>query len=179
MRWYQPSHSALALTLYRTYAVMEPKFVVDVNVGRLAKWLRAMGYDALFVRDIDDGGLVRIAQREGRIILTRDRHLLERRVVTSGQVRAVLLRDDHFGQQLQQVMGELNLDVPNDFARCIECNMALDGLDKEQVRDRVPPYVFQTQEEFKECPVCHKVYWRGTHWRNMKQELTRARGQAR
>lgn len=64
------------------YPAMEPMFIIDVTVGRLAKWLRAMGYDALFVRDIDDGGLVQIAQQEGRIILTRDRHRLERRKVS-------------------------------------------------------------------------------------------------
>jgi len=157
---------------------MEPKFVVDVNVGRLAKWLRAMGYDALFVRDIDDGGLVRRAQREGRIILTKDRHLLERRVVTSGQVRAVLVRGDHFVEQLRQVVAQLDLDAANGFTRCIECNMVINDLDKEEVRDRVPPYVFQTQDEFKECPGCGKVYWQGTHWRNMKRELELARGQA-
>ena len=156
---------------------MEPKFVVDVNVGRLAKWLRAMGYDALFVPDIDDGGLVRTAQQEGRIILTRDRQLLERRVVTLGQIRVVLLRSDHFLLQLRQVTTELGLTAANDFTRCIECNAMLRNLDKEQVRDRVPPFVFQTQEEFKECPACHKVYWRGTHWRNMKHELTRARAE--
>ena len=167
-------HNTAALSMYHTFAAMEPKFVVDVNVGRLAKWLRAMGYDALFVRDIDDGGLVRIAQREGRIILTKDRHLLERRVVTSGQVRAVLVRGDHFVEQLQQVVAQLDLDATNDFSRCIECNMAIKNREKEEVRDRVPPYVFQTQDEFKECPGCGKVYWRGTHWRNMKRELARA-----
>lgn len=160
-----------------TYPAMEPKFIIDLNVGRLAKWLRAMGYDALFVRDIDDGGLVQIAQREGRIILTRDRHLLERRVVTSGQIRALLLRDDHFIQQLRQVTTELGLTAANDFTRCIECNAPLRDVDKPLVTDRVPPYVFQTQEEFKECPHCGKVYWRGTHWRNMSQELARTRSE--
>ena len=67
--------------------MMQPRFVVDVNVGRLAKWLRAMGYDALFVPDVDDGDLVKIGQRERRIILTRDRHLRERRLVSAGITR--------------------------------------------------------------------------------------------
>ena len=157
---------------------MEPKFVVDVNVGRLAKWLRVLGYDALFVHDIDDVGLVRIAQREGRIVLTKDGRLLERRLFTSGQLKAVRIRGDHFMEQVRQVVAELGLVTANDFSRCIECNVALHGLDNEQVRERVPPYVFQTQEGFKECPNCQKVYWRGTHWRNMKQDLTRALGEA-
>ncbi|MEE8443022.1 MAG: Mut7-C RNAse domain-containing protein [Dehalococcoidia bacterium] len=157
---------------------MEPKFIVDMNVGRLAKWLRAMGYDALFVRDIDDGGLVRIAQWEERVILTRDRQLLERRVVTSGRIRALFLRDDQFLLQLRQVTDELGLTDTNDFTRCIECNAMLLNMDKAQVEERVPPFVFQTQEKFKECPDCGKVYWRGTHWQNMKQELARVRSEA-
>ena len=156
---------------------MEPKFVVDVNVGRLGKWLRVLGYDALFVPDIDDGTLVRIAQSEGRIVLTKDGRLLERRLFTSGQIKAVRIRGDQFMEQVRQVVAELGLVMDNDFSRCIECNLALNGVDKEQVRDRLPPYVFQTQEEFKECPVCRKLYWRGTHWRNMRQELARALGE--
>ena len=153
---------------------MEPKFIVDVNVGRLAKWLRVLGYDALFVPDADDGGLVRIAQREGRILLTKDGRLLERRLFTSGQLKAVRVWGDHFTEQVRQVVSELGLDISNDFSRCIECNAALFEVAREEARDRVPPYVFQTQEEFKECPMCHKVYWRGTHWRNMRQELAAA-----
>ena len=153
---------------------MEPKFIVDVNVGRLAKWLRVLGYDALFVPDIDDGALVRIAQNEGRIVLTRDGHLLERRLFTSGQVKAVRILGDQFMEQVRQVVAEMGLAMDNDFSRCIECNVALNGVDREQVGDRVPPYVFQTQKEFKECPVCRKLYWRGTHWRNMRQELAQA-----
>ena len=155
---------------------MEPKFVVDVNVGRLAKWLRVIGYDTLFVPDIDDGGLLRIAQREERIVLTKDRHLLERRLVTSGLVKVVLVRDDHVLEQIRQMVCELGLGESNDFSRCIECNMRLDDLEEEQARERVPPYVFQSQKEFKECHICHKVYWRGTHWRNMKQDLARVWG---
>ena len=155
---------------------MQPKFIVDINVGRLAKWLRVLGYDALFVPDADDGGLVQIAQREGRILLTKDGRLLERRLFTSGQLKAVRVWGDHFTEQVRQVVSKLGLDTTNDFSRCIDCNEALFEVAKEEVRDRVPPYVFQTQEEFKECPVCHKVYWRGTHWRNMRQELAAALG---
>ena len=155
---------------------MKPRFIVDVNVGRLAKWLRAMGYDASFVPDVDDGDLLAIAHSEGRVVLSRDRRLLERRLVTSGSASVLLLHSDKLFEQVQQVTGEFKLSASEDFLRCIECNVELRGLDAEQAEDRVPVYVFQTQEMFKECPHCLKVYWRGTHWRNMRRDLERALG---
>ena len=154
-----------------------PRFVVDVNVGRLGKWLRAMGYDALFVPDVDDADLLEIARRESRILLTRDTHLLERRAVTTGGVRAVLVKGDHLAEQIQHVASVFGLEASQDFVRCIECNAPLHGIGKAVVSERVPPHVFKTQDTFKECPTCHKVYWRGTHWRNMKREMARALGE--
>ena len=158
---------------------MKPKFIVDVNVGRLAKWLRAMGYDASFVPDVDDGDLLAIAHREGRIVLSRDRRLLERRLVTSGSASVLLLHSDKLFEQVQQVTGEFKLSASEDFLRCIECNVELRGLDAEQAEDRVPVYVFQTQEVFKECSSCRRVYWRGTHWQNMRRDLEHALGEVR
>ena len=157
---------------------MKPKFIIDVNVGRLAKWLRAMGYDAAFVPDVDDGDLLAIAHSEGRIVLSRDRRLSERRLVTSGSASVLCLRSDKLLEQLRQAVGEFNLSASEDFLRSIECNVELRGLDAEQAEDRVPIYVFQTQEMFKECPRCLRVYWRGTHWQNMRRDLKRALGES-
>ena len=150
---------------------MRPRFVIDANVGRLAKWLRAMGYDSLFIRDIDDGELMRIALEQDRIVITRDSHISERRVVTSGQVKTLLVDSDNFREQLRQITETLGLDYENGFSLCIECNEPLRGTSKELVEDRVPPYVFRTQDQFFECTRCRKLYWRGTHWRNMRDEL--------
>ena len=150
---------------------MEPRFVVDVNLGRLAKWLRVMGYDSVFIPDVEDGELLRVAREQGRIALTRDRYIVERRVVTTGQVRAVLVTSDDFRAQMRQLTETLGLTFENGFSLCIECNEALQSIGKESVRDRVPPFVFSTQEQFYQCPGCGKLYWRGTHWRNMHAEL--------
>ena len=146
---------------------------MDVNVGRLAKWLRAMGYDALFIPNVDDGDLVKTARREERIILTKDRRLRERRLVTTGELKVLLVQGDRPMEQLRYVADELGLKPSDGFLRCIECNSELHGVDKKRVVDRVPPFVFRTQELFKECLTCHKVYWRGTHWHNMKREMAR------
>jgi uncharacterized protein with PIN domain len=150
---------------------METRFIADVNVGTLAKWLRIMGYDTLFFRDIDDGELVDIALAENRVLLTRDTHIMERRVMASGEVRAVLIRDDALKKQLAQVMDETGIDGQQRFLRCIECNEPLADRDKSDVADLVPPYVYATQQQYMQCVSCGKVYWRGTHWERMDREL--------
>ena len=148
-----------------------PKFIVDLNVGRLAKWLRIMGYDALFVPGIEDGELVRLAQEEGRIVLTRDRFIMRRRIVTTGELKALLIESESLENQLRQVVETYHLDTQGELSRCIECNVSLTDMPREQVQERVPSFVFQTQEEFMECPSCQNLYWRGTHWHNMLKEL--------
>ena len=153
----------------------EPRFVVDLNVGRVAKWLRAMGYDSLFPSNTEDNELVRIALREGRIIVTKDSALNERRVVTTGWVKLVLIRHDDLRSQLRQVIRSLNLDSRKEFSRCIRCNEQLVDLPKESVKDRVPPYVYETQQGFRGCSLCSRIYWRGTHWANMEWELSQLR----
>lgn len=151
--------------------MVEPRFVVDVNVGRLAKWLRVMGYDSLFVPDVDDAELLRIALQQDRTIVTRDRYILERRLVTAGRVEAVLVTSDDFRRQMQQLTRQLGLRTNGVFSMCIECNAQLSEVNKAEVEDRVPPFVLRTQEKFHWCPRCDKLYWRGTHWRNMCAEL--------
>jgi uncharacterized protein with PIN domain len=159
---------------------MEPRFVVDTNVGRLARWLRMMGYDALFIHEVDDKQLVAIALDENRVLLTRDTQIMRRRVVTSGKLKVILVKGDDTREQLRQVVRKMGLNYEGkQFTRCLECNQPLVSRTKEEVRDRVPPYVFKTQTEFVECPTCHRIYWRGTHWQRMKRELATLMGEAK
>jgi len=151
---------------------METKFFADNNVGKLAKWLRMMGYDTRFFNGSNDSHMVAIALAEGRVILTRDTQIMRRRVVTSGQLKAILIRGDKPEQQMHQVIDSLNLDCQfRPFSICLECNQPLLPRSKEQVKDLVPPYVFQTQVKYVECPTCHRIYWRGTHWQAMTEKL--------
>ena len=149
----------------------QPRFLVDVNVGRLAKWLRVLGYDSRFVPDVDDGELVRVAREQSRTIVTRGRYIMQRRVVASGEVKAVLIASDDFRVQMQQLIEALGLASQGLFSRCIECNELLASVSAQEAKDRVPTFVFRTQQRFDECPKCGKLYWRGTHWRNMRNEL--------
>ncbi len=97
---------------------------------------------------------------------------MRRRVVTSGRLPAVLIQSDEPERQMRQVIEALNLDRRfRPFALCLECNQPLEERGREQVQDLVPPYVFQTQQQYMECPACHRIYWRGTHWEAMTRKL--------
>mgnify|MGYP001201218689 CR=1 FL=1 len=148
------------------------KFIVDNNMGKLVKWLRIMGYDTLFFDGSDDSLMIATALAEGRIILTRDTQIMRRRVVANGQLKAMLIKDDKPEQQMHQVIATLNLDCQfKPFAICLECNKPLLEMNKQNMKDRVPDYVFQTQNQYMECPTCHRIYWRGTHWQAMVNKL--------
>ena len=98
---------------------MVSKFVVDVNVGRLSKWLRVIGYDALFLPDANDADLLQVAQEQGRTVVTKDRYILERRVVRRGQVKAVLIQSDDFREQMRELTQTLGVSHQNGFSRGI------------------------------------------------------------
>jgi uncharacterized protein with PIN domain len=147
------------------------RFMVDSNVGKLARWLRMMGYDTRFFNDGSDTQMVREALEEGRVILTRDTQIAKRRVATTGQLKVILLSSDDPRQQICQVIASLKLGLMYPFTVCLECNQSLEERSPAQVKDLVPPYVFQTQRQYMECPACHRIYWRGTHWQAMTQKL--------
>ena len=152
------------------------KFIVDINVGKLAKWLRMMGYDTLLFDGDDDSRMIIIALREGRIVITKDTQIMKRGVITNGKLKAVPITTDNSEQQMQQVIEILNLDCHfRPFTICLECNQPLLERSKQEIEDRVPPYVLQTQSEYVECTACHRVYWKGTHWQAMTRKLQRFR----
>ena len=155
-------------------SISELKFIVDHNVGKLAKWLRMMGYDTTLFNRSDDSLMVATALAEGRVILTRDTQIMKRRVVTSGKLKAILIQSDKSELQIRQVIDNLSLDCQfRPFTICLECNQPLVAKTREEVVDLVPQYVFQTQNQYVQCPACHRIYWRGTHWQAMTQKLER------
>jgi len=151
---------------------MEIRFIVDNNVGKLARWLRMMGYDTLLFKQKDDSKMIKIALNEDRVILTRDAQLTKRRLVTNGKLKAMLIKQDDPKAQLQETVKNLNLSyLLRPFSLCLECNQPLIPRDKEEVQNLVPPHVFKTQTQYMECPLCHRIYWQGTHWQAMIKEL--------
>jgi uncharacterized protein with PIN domain len=150
------------------------RFIADNNVGKLAKWLRMVGFDTESFNGADDSEMVATAQAENRIILTRDTGVIERRLITSGEVKAILIESDRLAQQIRQVRQILNIDNSQfkPLTLCLECNRLLIPRNKAEVKDRIPPYVFQTQEQFVVCPLCNRIYWKGTHWQSIQQKIT-------
>jgi uncharacterized protein with PIN domain len=156
-----------------------PRFIVDHNVGKLARALRLLGFDSLFFTGADDGDMVKIALAERRVILTRDTHVLERKEITRGMVKALLIEGDNVEDQIGQVYKSLDLSqycAP--FNLCLECSRPLESRTREEVERRVPPYVWQTQKRYVECPCCHRIYWQGTHWQAMQKKLEKLEANA-
>ena len=157
---------------------METKFIVDNNVGKLAKWLRIMGYDAVLFSGDDDSEMVKMALAQKRVILTKDGQIMKRRLVTSGRLKVIHVKDDDISSQLRQVVSALDLDYRfRPFSMCLECNSKLREKRKENVSELVPPYVYKTKDFYMECPSCHRLYWRGTHWQAMSRELDELAGE--
>jgi uncharacterized protein with PIN domain len=145
------------------------KFILTPELGRLAKWLRILGLDAAYCAQINLSSLLIQALRDNRIILTRNLSFINK----ARGIKLVRIKSEQFNQQIQQVIKELNLvlDSKRMFSRCLICNVELKEIDKQQARERVPEYVFKTQDEFFTCPYCQRIYWSGTHWGNITKTL--------
>jgi uncharacterized protein with PIN domain len=146
------------------------KFICDDNLGKLAKWLRALGYDTLFQLTIEDGEMVSLALKEDRVILSRDTRLSRFKIKDN----YLLIQSENPLEQLKQVIDHFKLKIEEDllFSRCLICNQYLQKVEKEKIKQRLYPYVYQTQENFVYCPVCDKIYWAGTHVERMTKRLS-------
>ena len=144
----------------RPEPLREPRFSVDANLGQLARYLRLLGFDTAYEREVSDAELAENSQKEGRLLLTRDVGLLKRRTITHGYfVRA---SDPHL--QVIEVLARFDLaGAARPFMRCTVCNGELIPVDKNEVADRVPEGSFNRFDEFRLCRGCGRVYWEGSH----------------
>lgn len=145
-------------------------FLADPPLGKLAKWLRVMGYNTLYFRRADPNLLMEKAQGEGRVVLTRSIDLRNRLV--DARLSHLFIQSDHLPDQLRQVDAAFPLlAAARPFTRCLACNEKLQAVSKEATEGRVPDFVYQTHEAFVECPCCQKIYWPGTHHRRMEEKV--------
>jgi uncharacterized protein len=154
------------LTHLRPKPLRNPRFVVDVNLGRLARYLRLLGFDTLYRNDYVDRDLVEISSRHGRILLTRDRNLLKHASITHG----CFVYNTKPLKQIEEVITRLDLAgtaVP--FKRCIRCNGLLQSVEKCEIEERLPPLTRKYYEVFWECGDCNQVYWKGAHYGRMME----------
>lgn len=148
------------------------RFLADAMVGRLAKWLRALGYDTLYHRDGDDEALLATAVAERRVLLTRDTRL-PRAHLPAG---SIFIRSDRVEDQLREVLQASGLRPTAPGTRCLRCNTLLTPLPREAAAGRVPEFVLTRHAAFRTCPACRRVYWPGTHRARMAEVLARLCG---
>lgn len=140
--------------------LQNPTFVVDVNLGKLARYLRMAGFDTAYQNDPEDDELIEIMIGEERTLLTRDRKLLMRNVVQSGY----LPRSDQAAGQLEEVLKRFELfDDVKPYTRCINCNGILESVSKEEIVDQLEPLTKKYFNDFSQCPDCGQIYWKGSH----------------
>ncbi len=136
-------------------------------LGRLARWLRLLGFDVVYRPDASDEQLIAIAESEERTLLTRDTRLLRDR-----RVNGYFVRSEHWEDQLREVIAEFRLhDLIQAFTRCPDCNVPLIAAEKASVRARVPEAVYQQHADFFICPHCTRLYWAGTHVERMRRKI--------
>ena len=150
-----------------------PCFAADRMLGKLAKWVRVLGYDVVYLRQAGDAE-IRARLREGRILLTRDRRA--RPWHKQGKVFVVKANNPE-GQFREVVLG-LGLAILDHalFSRCLRCNSVLETVSREEVREHVPEYIWQTHHQFHQCGDCGRFYWTGSHSERMRQRLNEILG---
>jgi uncharacterized protein with PIN domain len=152
------------------------RFVADAHLGGLARLLRMAGFDTIYRNDIGDGEIEAHVADEGRVALTRDRDLLKRRGVDYG----CYVRSLHSAEQLREVVRRYGLaERARPFTLCLHCNAPLRDVAKDAVLERLPAMVRASQDDFRTCDCCLRVYWRGTHWQRMHGMLAAAMEEAR
>lgn len=150
----------------RDKPLRETKFILDVHLGRLSKYLRMLGLDTVFDNDYDDNTIIQRALHEKRIILTRDRILLKNRKVTHGY----WVRSTDPVLQIKEIINRFDLKNSfNLFSRCLECNQILDNVSKESISEKIPPRTREYYDIFRICGGCGRIYWEGSHYEKMKK----------
>ncbi|MCC6346145.1 MAG: Mut7-C RNAse domain-containing protein [Nitrospirales bacterium] len=155
-----------------------PRFIADTMLGSLAKWLRLLGFDTLYFRKGDDRELVRIARQEGRVLLTRDTGIARRK----GRGALLLLHANTTGEQVKEVVRTLGAGpsailLQEATPRCTRCNGVLSGAGREEVADAVPGYILLIHTFFLKCGSCGKVYWGGSHKKQIDARIQELMGE--
>lgn len=142
------------------------RFILDAHLGKLAKYLRMLGFDSLYKNDFEDAFIIAIAASQNRIILTRDKALLSDKKVSHGYfVRAINTK-----AQLSEIMNKFDLySQVSPFSRCINCNQLLKRISADAARPHIKNDTARIFKLFYQCSGCHKIYWKGSHYQRMMQ----------
>ena len=154
------------------------RFMADAMLGRLARWLRLLGYDTVYEKVISDEALIQRILDDNRWLLTRDGYLIQRKVLRG---RFTLITSDDLDGQLCQLYRDIKIDLDINHQRgyrCADCNTALVPISLQEAAPLVPPFVAQQYREFFQCPSCRRALWPGTHWENVRSRIDAIRARA-
>jgi uncharacterized protein len=144
------------------------KFIADAMLGRLAKWLRILGFDVLYDPALEDRQIIRIARDQERTILTRDTRMLQNRSIGN----AIFVKSDDVFQQLYELREKIDFYAEDLAVRCVVCNGILEVIAaKGELKDLIPEYVYHNFEEFRRCSRCGRIYWEGSHYEKIRERL--------
>jgi hypothetical protein len=140
------------------------KFIADVMLGRLAKRMRLLGFDVLYERTLNDHDIIGLSLEQDRVILTSDRALTKRPLAAN----YIFIIHETIEDQIQQVLSLYPHSLcSRPYTRCTSCNALLVAITKREVQDLVPEFVYRVNDDFLRCPMCHRIYWKGTHIKQM------------
>lgn len=143
-------------------SIKNKKFICDFMLGRLAKWMRLLGIDTEYYRDGNKSAILYKAKKENRLILTRSEEIAKNE-------NAYLIHSENLDEQLKEIK-EI-IDIEKTMSRCPLCNKALIEVKKEQVKEKVPAYIYKSHNSFKRCPDCQRIYWKGSHYKAIKEKI--------
>ena len=166
-----PAFESLDITNFtqlRETPLRKTRFILDVHLGKMAKSLRMLGFDTLYRNDYIDPEIVSVATDQNRIILTRDKGILKYKKVTHGY----LIRSDNPKKQVVEVLDRFDLvSQIRPFHRCIACNGLINKTDKKNIESRLKPKTKRYYNEFFQCDMCNRVFWKGSHYQNMQKQI--------
>ena len=146
------------------------KYLCDQMLGTLAKWLRIFGFDTFYANsEMDDSELIDISKKEKRVLVTRDKNLIQR--AKKEKIKVIEINTTDIDQQINKVINQVKIDTSLVLSRCILCNTKIDEIKKNEVEKKVPKRVFDSNEKFWFCPICKKIYWKGTHYESMLRKI--------
>ena len=146
------------------------KYLCDQMLGTLAKWMRIYGLDTFYANnEIDDSDLIDICKNEGRLLITRDKNLIQR--ARRENIKTIEIKTTDINEQIKNAIPGKEINKKNFLSRCILCNSLVNEIEKQEVSGKVPKRVFDKQEKFWICKKCNKIYWKGSHYENMIEKI--------
>ncbi len=163
------------VTRLRKIPLRRNKFIADINLGNIVKYMRVLGFDLYYDPFLSTREIIELSKRENRIILTKSRKLLNFKEVSHG----IFIRPGTTGEQIRRIIDYLDIkDNIKPFSRCLRCNTLLNMVPKEQILDRIPPKTKECCDEYVQCPSCDRIYWKGTHFIHMEKVVRQILDQA-